>query len=75
MKLKEIAEAEETYKKESGFIYHPGSIWSLGSRDDDEPEGEEKESGVTEERCKRCDEKLEEGAEFCGNCGTKVHQK
>ena len=80
MKLKDIAKLEETYKKETGFVYHPGSISSLSSRDDDKPEEEgEEESGVKKEKCLRCEGSNfrtdDRGDVFCKNCGQRVQQK
>jgi hypothetical protein len=59
----------EMKKEKSGFVYYPGSIYSLEREPAPEDAREEIENLRAEGRCVRCEEKLDEGAEFCNHCG------
>jgi hypothetical protein len=56
-------------KKDESFEYEPAQISSQPSKEIDEVKETEPKK---EKFCPYCGEKLRSGAEFCGNCGTRL---
>ena len=79
MKPKEIQESEETYKKETGFVYIPGNISSLGREPSPEEIREDIADRLAEGRCPRCDGSdfgpNDRGDVFCKSCGQRQNLK
>ena len=79
MKPKDISESEETYKKETGFVYHPGSISRLDREPSPEEIWEDMAEGRKKKFCVRCwinsngrQKNGVEGLTHCKVCGGPV---